>query len=78
MGSCPTLDQYVVGLKKRTRGIGRRKLKTLLDLKRTYPADAFRKAVEQALHYGLYDLVRLENLILTFVAGDFFDLAPDE
>ncbi|MFW5714436.1 MAG: IS21/IS408/IS1162 family transposase [Brevefilum sp.] len=78
MGCCPSLDQYVIGLKKRTRGIGRRKLKTLLELKRTYPADAFTKAVEQALHYGLYDLARLENLILTFVAGDFFDLAPEE
>lgn len=78
MGCCPSLDQYVAGLKKRNRGIGRRKLKTLLDLKRTYPPDAFRKAIEQALHYGLYDLVRLENLILTFVAGDFFDLIPDE
>lgn len=78
MGCCPSLDQYVDGLKKRTRSIGRRKLKMLLDLKRTYPADAFRKAIDQALKYGLYDLVRLENLILTFVAGDFFDLTPDE
>jgi hypothetical protein len=26
------------------------------------------------LQYGLYDLNRLENLILSFVAGDFFNL----
>jgi transposase len=78
MGCCPSLDQYVAGLKKRTRGIGRRKLKKLLDLKRTYPADAFKKAIDLALQYGMYDLARLENMILTFVAGDFFDLTPEE
>lgn len=70
----PWLDQYVAGIKKRTYGTGNRKLQKLLDLKRTYPADAFKRAVKQALHYGMYDLGRLENLILTFVAGDFFNL----
>lgn len=73
----PFLDDYVAGLKTSTYGSGRRKLQKLLDLKRTYPAEAFRKGVEQALHYGLYDLVRLENLILTFVAGDFFNLQDE-
>lgn len=72
------LDQYVTGLKKRTYGTGRRKLQQLLDLKRTYPADAFKKAVKQALRYGMYDLGRLESLILTFVAGDFFNLDQDD
>ncbi len=71
------LDEYVTGLKKNAYGGGRRKLQKLLDLKRTYPAEAFKKGVEQALHYGLYDLVRLENLILSFVAGDFFNLQDD-
>ena len=72
------LDQYVADIKKHTYGSGRRKLQKLLDLKRTYPAEAFKSAVEQALHYGMYDLGRLENLILTFVAGDFFNLHPDD
>ena len=30
--------------------------------------------IEQALQYGLFDLTRLERLILERVAGDFFDL----
>jgi len=46
----------------------------LLELKRTYPAGPFIAAVEQALAYGLFDLGRLEALILKQVAGDFFAL----
>ena len=49
-----------------------RPLRRLLELKRTYPEDAFHAALEQALHYGLFDLYRLEKLILERVAGDFF------
>ncbi len=50
------------------------KLRRLLDLKRTYPAQPFIKAVEDALHYGLFDLARLEKMILNNTGGDFFDL----
>jgi hypothetical protein len=56
----------------RPRGAG--KLRRLLELKRTYPAEPFLAAIEQALQYGLFDLNRLERLILERVAGDFFDL----
>jgi hypothetical protein len=72
------LDRYVAEIKKRTYGSGRRKLQKLLELQRTYPADAFQCAVEKALRYGLFDLARLENLILSFVAGDFFNLKQDD
>lgn len=68
------LDCYVSNLKHRCHGSGVLKLRKLLELQRTYPKDAFKKAVDQALYYGLYDLARLENLILDFVAGDFFNL----
>ena len=77
-GRSKTLDRYVAGIKKSCYGSGRRKLQKLLQLQRTYPADAFEKAVESALHYGLYDLARLENMILSFVAGDFFNLKVDD
>ena len=78
IGRSETLDRYVAGIKKNSHGSGRRKLQKLLTLQRTYPADAFEKAVEKALRYGLYDLLRLENLILSFVAGDFFNLKEDD
>ena len=58
----------------------------LLQLKRSYPAQPFLAAVVQALKYGLFDLTRLETLVLRQVAGDFFALddenqdddAPDQ
>jgi len=77
-GRFDTLDRYTAGIKKTSYGSGRRKLQKLLDLQRTYPADAFEKAVGKALRYGLYDLLRLENLILSLVAGDFFNLKADD
>lgn len=72
------LDRYVAELKKRAYGSGRRKLGRLLELQRTYPAEAFKCAVQKALRYGLYDLSRLERMILSFVAGDFFNLKQDD
>lgn len=66
------LDQYVAALKQRAPGRGVSKLRRLLALKRSYPAEPFLAAIEQALEYGLFDLNRLERLILERVAGDFF------
>jgi transposase len=76
-GRDPLLDRYVAELKKRSPGRGVAKLRRLLELKRTYPAEPFLAAVAQALEYGLFDLARLERLILERVAGDFFDLGDD-
>jgi len=49
----------------------------VVQLQRSYPTKPFLAAIEQALHYGLFDLARLERLILERVAGDFFDLDDD-
>ena len=68
------LDRYVAELKRRAPGRGVAKLRHLLALKQSYPAEPFLAAIEQALRYGLFDLTRLERLILERVAGDFFDL----
>ena len=76
-GQDPRLDDYVGALKKRAPGRGVAKLRRLLELKRSYPAEPFLAAIEQALRYGLFDLARLERLILERVAGDFFDLEED-
>jgi hypothetical protein len=73
-GHHPSLERYAAALKQRAHGRGARALRRLLELKRTYPAGPFLAAVEQALHFGLFDLARLETLILRQVAGDFFDL----
>ena len=77
-GHHPSLDRYAAALKQRANGWGRRGLRRLLEMKRTYPAGPFIAAVEQALTYGLFDLGRLEALILKQVAGDFFALKGDD
>jgi transposase len=77
-GYHPSLDHYVAAFKQqRSDGWGRRALRRLLDLKRTYPNVPFIAAIEQALRYGLFDLGRLEALILKNVAGNFFALDTD-
>jgi hypothetical protein len=73
-GHHPSLDRYPAALKLRSRGYGRRPLRRLIEMKRTYPAGPFIAAIEQALHYGLFDLGRLEDFILKHVTGDFFAL----
>lgn len=70
----PELEAYARALKQRGHGRGVRALKRLVELQRTYPRPAFEAAVKQAAYYGLYDLGRLEKLILQKVAGEFFAL----
>ena len=78
VGHQPWLDQFVKELKRRSGGRGIRPMRRLLDLKRTYPPEAFEKAIAEALRYGLYDLSRLEQMILSQVQGDFFNIDEDE
>ena len=76
VGKEEILDQYVAELKKRSRGQGVAKLRRLLDLQRAYPQEAFIAAVSKAAKYGLYDLARLEKIILDNTGGgEFFDLS---
>ena len=74
LGTNEILDKYVIELKKQSRGRGTIKLRRLLGFKRTYPPIAFYKAIEKALHYGLYDLTRLETMIIKNVSGNYFEL----
>jgi hypothetical protein len=60
------------------RGAGVRQLNRLLNFKQTYPSEAFISAIKQAHHYGLYDLNRLEELIIKYVAGNYFNLNGEE
>ena len=71
------LDLYLDRLKQHLPGRGMRGMQRLLQMKRRYPQEPFIAAIERALHYGLFDLKRLEQLILEQVRGDFF-LMDDE
>lgn len=73
-GIDPVLDSYISQLKKRCHGRGLVKFRKLLELKQTYPKDAFMTAISKAQKYGLYDLARLEKIIISFIAGVYFNL----
>jgi hypothetical protein len=73
-GHHPALDQYLITLKSHVRGRGGSSFKHLLQLKQTYPFEAFLAAVTQASHYGLYDMRRLETIILKQIRSDIFTL----
>jgi len=77
VGESEILDRYVAEIKRRSTGRGIARLRRLLNLKRTYPPEPFLAALTKALAYGLFDLSRLEKMILEHVAGDFFHF-PDE
>jgi transposase len=72
----PELATYVVALKQRTSKLVVLALRHLLRLVREYPREPLRAAVEEAARYGLYDLDRLECMILRRVTQDYFRCDP--
>ena len=73
----PEIAGYVAALKKTGRKYMTIALRQLLRMAREYPRDAFLAAVAEAAHYGLYDLERLERMILRRIARDYFQLDPN-
>jgi len=55
----------------------RRAVARLLQMVREYPREPVVAAVTTALHYGLYDLERLETMILRRIARDYFIVPED-
>jgi hypothetical protein len=72
--AAPDIADYVAALKQHSRKLVVLALRQLLRLVREYPRDPFLAAVREASHYGLYDLDRLERMILRRVQRDFFRL----
>jgi hypothetical protein len=70
--AAPELAGYVVGLKQRSRKVITLALRQLLRLVREYPREPLLGAVREAGRYGLYDLDRLERMILRRVTRDYF------
>jgi transposase len=77
-GHHDSLDRYTAALRQHGRAGNRRALRRLIEMQRTYPSGPFIAAIEQALRYGLFDLSRLEDLVLKQVGGDFFALNTTE
>jgi transposase len=70
----PELGDYLGRLKKRGGRGGVRDCRRLLNLVRDYPRAPLLAAVGTATEYGLFDLDRLERLVLRQIARDFFRL----
>lgn len=70
--AAPELTDYVAGLKQRSRKVVTLALRQLLRLVREYPREPLLGAVREAAHYGLYDLDRLERMILRRVVREYF------
>jgi transposase len=75
--AAPEIAPYVAALKQKSRKVIALALRQLLRLLREYPRDAFLAAVQEAARYGLYDLDRLERMILRRIAREYF-LLEDE
>ena len=76
--AAPETALYVAALKQKSRKVVALALRQLLRLLREYPREPFLAAVHEAAQYGLYDLDRLERMILRRVARDYFLLLdPD-
>lgn len=69
LGKHDELDSYVMAFKK--RGVTVRQFRVLLEFYRTYPREPLLKALRDACHYGLFDLKRLERMILANMADNF-------
>jgi hypothetical protein len=74
----PPVPAYTAALKQRSAGRGTLALRRLLTLTREYPRPAVQQAVTLALQYGLFDLDRLERLILRVIAKEYFRLADQD
>jgi len=80
--TAPELADYLAALKKRGHRYLTLALRQLLRIVREYPRQPVLSAVSEAARYGLYDLDRLERMVLRRIARDYFLLeskgTPDE
>jgi hypothetical protein len=72
----PALDDYVKALKQKGKKQTTLAFKQLLRMAREYPREPLMAAVTEAAHYGLYDLDRVERMVLRRIANDYFRLEP--
>jgi hypothetical protein len=69
----PDFQQYVVELRKRApRGRSIARLRRVRRMLRDYPRAPLLEALRDAAHYGLYDLDRVERMVLKNIQGDIF------
>lgn len=73
----PVVKRFVEELRARESGRAIRPIRQLYRLYVDYPLPPLLAAIENALRYGLFDLNRIERMVLKNIAGDYFRLAID-
>lgn len=74
----PEITDYIRDLKQRGRKQPTLALRQLLRLVREYPRQPLLDAITEASHYGLYDLDRVERMILQRIAQNYFLLNGED
>jgi hypothetical protein len=72
LAAAPEIAPYVEDLKRKGRKVIALAMRQLLRLLREYPREPFLGAIAEAAQYGLYDLDRVERMILRRVAREYF------
>ena len=72
LAAVPEIAAYVTAVKQRGRKVPGLALRQLLRLVREHPREPLLAAVQEAARYGLYDLDRLERMILRHVSREYF------
>jgi hypothetical protein len=70
----PGVASYVSALKKNGHRAPRLLLRRLLRMAREYPHEAILPALEEAVRYRMYDLDRLERMVLKRIQTEYFRL----
>jgi transposase len=68
----PPLPDYARAVKAKSSLRWPVALRRLAQMRQDYPRDAFLSAVRSAAHYGMYDLDRLERMVLRGIAAEYF------
>jgi hypothetical protein len=73
----PELATYATQLEKRGPGSTTVRLRRLLSMLRDYPRKPLLAAIAEAQCYGLFDLERVERMVISRIAGNYFPLRDD-
>jgi hypothetical protein len=74
----PELAEYVHALKKNGKKQITLALRQLLRMAREYPREPFIAAVAEAARFGLYELDRVERMVIRRIASDYFRLGGED
>jgi hypothetical protein len=77
-GVDPAVGRLVDAFKKRDGGQALKSVKRLYRMYIDYPTDDLVHIVRDVERFGLVDLARIEKLVLTRIAGEFFRLPTDD